>query len=213
MKWCSPLFACCVLLLAGCVSPAPTPLADGTLAIPEMRLTLKPEPGWRALAYREGRDYYKNFPSTNKLMNMAYYHDTTVPFLMLERARQSELGYRTIFTVDRGALNGWRFLPSEKLAAEVIKAYIRAVSDVAVADGIRTVTVAGVPYAYVKLVYPLGFKDGRKFQVAKHFWVRTTGISAVVLSAEHDVAEQDAVYPEVERMLRSVAVAEPGAKK
>lgn len=213
MKWILPLFACCGLLLAGCVSPAPAPLADGTVQIPEMHLKLKPEPGWRALAYREGRDYYKNFRSTNTLINAAYYHEVSVPFLMLERTRQSEQGYRTLFTVDRGALNDWRFMPSEKLVAYAINVYIRSVPNVIPIGGIRTEEVAGQTYATVELHYPLGFKDGRKFQVVKHFWVRTTGISAVVLSAEYDSAEGAEVYPEVLRMLQSVAVIETAAKK
>lgn len=206
-----PLLALTGALLAGCASTVTVPLADGAVAIPPVHLKLTPEPGWRVLTYREGRDYYKNFRSTNPRLNAAYYHDITVPFLMLERGGRTEQGYRTLFLVDRGSLNSQRFRGSEKIAGDIVREYNAAIDGVEVVAGVHSVQIAGQPYACAILRYPLGFKDGRRFQVEKCFWVRTTGISAVLFSAEYDATEADTLRPEVQRMLQSVTTLEPGA--
>ncbi|MES2696306.1 MAG: hypothetical protein V4773_22735 [Verrucomicrobiota bacterium] len=202
-------------LLAGCASTTPVPVAENTMYIPPLRMRATKPPGWTFFTTREARAHFKNYGSTNKILNTVYYQNISVPFLTLARERRSEAEFKTLVTIDRISLGNEhlisgeklvRFISGEKLARFVIDGHIRWIDGVRVIVAPRLELVAGEPFTYLCLRYPLGFKDGRRFEVEKHFWLKPSALSAMGISAEFDVRQAAEIWPEIQQILESLVL-------
>ncbi len=66
------------------------------------------------------------------------------------------------------------------------------------------VRIGPTDYAYCQIRIPISFPDGTALQIERQFWVRASGLSAVVITATYDRQDAAEVLPEIHAILRSI---------
>lgn len=198
------LIPCCFLLF-GCASVTPVAINENTVYSPPLHMTISKPANWSFVSLHDVRDAQKHVDSTNQTFNYIVYQSAAVPFVTIERNH----GDPATIEFYREPLGESRFASSEKVAGFEMWSYLNVITGARVVGPVFTIKIGGLPYAHGRIRYPYNSRDGEHYDLEREFWVRATGISAVVISAVYEVNAGDRVRDDIEQILRSVAIDSP----
>lgn len=198
------LLSCCALLF-GCTSAMPVAINDNTVYSPPLHMTITKPANWSFVSLHDVREAQKHVNSTNQTFNYLVYQGAAVPFVSIERHDSDG----AVIDFYRESLGEDRLATSEKVAGFEMWAYLNVITGARTVGPIVNIKIGGLPYAYGRIRYPYSTRDGSHYELERQFWVRATGISAVVISSVYEVKSGDRVRGEIEQILHSVTMDSP----
>jgi len=192
-----------LLLFAGCSSPGLMHLDANTAYAPTLRVQVTKPDRWVYISPAELRSAQRHISSDNARLNFLVYQGSFAPPVMAACLESSSIVPPSV-VIYRESLGEERLALSEKVAGFEMWAYEHVLTGTQEVGRIHTVMINGKPFAHCRIRYPLGLKNGPRVTVERQFWVRSSPISALVISAACDVREVYTLKPEIDRMVQSL---------
>lgn len=193
--------------LPGCASTQPTPVNADTVYCPPLHVTITKPAGWRFVPAAEVREAQRSLHSTNPMLNYVVYQSAIVPFVTLTREQPIVSDLPPHVSIYRESLEEDRLASSEKVLGMEMWGYLHVMTGAHIVAPTVHVKVAGEDYAYNRLRYPVRTRSGGAYEIERRFWVRSSAISAVIISASFDMRDSGPAEDEIEQIVRSIAPA------
>ena len=119
------------------------------------------------------------------------------------------------FAIYRESLGEERLASSEKALGFELWGYLNLMKNARILSPVVRVKIGGQDYAYCRLGYPLQLKGGGgggTFEIERRFWVRSSALSAIVMTASFDLHDAERAANEIDQIVGSIGPAsEPGS--
>lgn len=168
-------------------------------------MTVTKPANWSFVSLHDIRESQKHVHSTNQTFNYIVYQGAAVPFVSIKRND----GDGAFVNFYRESLDDDRLSTSERVTRLEMGTYLNIITGAHVVAPIVDVTIGGQRYATSRIRYPYSVRSGSHYEIERQFWVRATGISAIVISASYEMNAADRVRGEIEQILNSITTESP----
>lgn len=196
----------CSAFLASCASTTPVHVSEHTVRSLPLHLTVSKPVNWEFVSHQDVRDAQRKIKTANQTLNYLVYQEGVRPFVTMTRAEKGKSEYPPTFTINREPLGENRFASNEKVAGFFAWGYLHVFKNAQVVGPNVPFQIGGQEFAHTSIKYSVPMAGQKSYEIQRHFWVRSSALSALVLSLSYDVRDGEAVEPELLQILKSLVL-------